>query len=350
MRHLDPKYIDSQLRQVNERREQTGEPMLLYLVPYQYIKPIKSTDGTQKNVQQHNNLRSDFRDFVFIKATEAEINALLLEEWNTRASNHLYYCRSYSGAPLYASLDDMDRLIKVFINHYEQYHLVPMDPQTLKSKKVILKTGFFSSYQATVTKIRYSQDGIDLTLGIPLFNGNFMLQTKSRSLADIEIPENMRQVLAPDFIKTVETDLIAILRHRVKGRRPEENTGGQSDAEKLDIYYILSYLDFADAAAQNHLRTLMLLCASLRKDQRGVHELVPVIEGLLDHRQEASSEADAFRMAVLFAATHHIPYRTAAKHYQQTHQNLSENLSSLMSVIKNIKVRNNNDNNKKITI
>ena len=341
MRHRDPKYIDEQLRQVNDRREQAGERVFLYLVPYQYIKRIKTNEGSEKNVQQHNDLRSDFRNFVFIKATEAEINALIREDWNRRTRHHLHYCRSHSGLPLYASADDMDRLIKVFVSHYEQYHLVPNDPATLENAQVVLKTGFFSGYQTTVTRIRYSQTGIDLTLGIPLFNGNFMLETKQHTLADIEMPEGMQQILAPDFIQTVETDLIAILRHRVKGRQPDEAADDKSDAEKLDLYYILNYLEFADTAAHNHLRTLMLLCASLRKDDRGVLALTPLVEDLLSHHQEASSDSEAFMMAVLFIATHRISYRRAVKQYQQTHDNLSENLSTLIAIIKDIKVRNN---------
>ena len=44
-------------------------------------------------------------------------------------------------------------------------------------------------------------------------------------------------------------------------------------------------------------------------------------------------------MAVLFVATHNITYRTILKQYGQTHPSLSEPLSSLLPLVKELKVR-----------
>lgn len=347
LRHHNPELIDRQLQEVNAGRVNAGQRALLYLVPYQYIQRAGKGGECDESIRRQNTLRNDFRRFVFVKGTRDEIDALLQEDWNVRTQLRLHYCRSYFGEPLRASSSDMDRLMKVFIDCHERYHLVPVDPDFKLNERVRMRTGIFAEQEVQLVKINYTAKGINLTLAVPLFNGGYTLEMKGRGVMDIEVPERMQKFLSPDLMTVIEQDLIDILRRRVmKKKQPPETreeltAEAVADADKLNTYYILNYMEFADRADQNHFRALMLLCASLRRDEAAVESLIPVVKALVDSELEATNDEEAFLLAILFVATHDIIYRTAVKLYEQTHTVTYDSLARLLPVVKRIRVRNN---------
>lgn len=341
MRHLDPALIDMQLRHENERRTRMGKSSLLYVIPYQYIKKAQQdklqNDRYNKEVKKNNLLRNDFHFFVFIKATRTEITELVQSPWNTFGRVRLHHCRSHAGEPLRVKHDEMDRLIKLFVEQREKFNFVPAEDDVRLKEKVQLKTGIFKDYEASVLKIKYSADGANFTLGIPVFNGEYTLQMKNYKVSDIKVPSRLQKYLDPSFVSVMECDLIEILRHRIKGYPPGADR--TLDADKLNAYYLLNYLDFTDVAKHRHFKTLMLFCASLRKDKTGKEILIPVVETFVGNKNNVSTDEDAFAFAILFEATHNVDYRTLVKNYVKTHTVTLAPLTSIMPLIKGIRVR-----------
>ena len=325
MRHMEPAFIDRQLREVNSRRAEAGLSELLYVIPHQYILKVRHDDHQGKeyndSVDENNRIRNDFHYFVFIRATLRDLRKLLLEPWNTERRLRLYFCRSRDGHPLRAKADEMDRLISLFLEQRQKFHFVRTDHNFELDEKVRLRTGVFKDYEFSVTRIRHTGSGVNITLGLPLFNGEFTLQMEDYPVSDLEMPLHLQPFLDPAYLNDVARELIAILRHRVRRQYEASNAG--ADADKLNTFHLLNYLEYADTADYRRLRVLLLLCAALRKD----------------HPVEPADDEEALTMAVLFVATHNITYRTILKQYGQTHPSLSEPLSSLLPLVKELKVR-----------
>ncbi len=345
LRHLDPQAIDVQLSQLNEQRAAEDQEALVYFIPHQYAREAvykKESDKAYNNmVKENNDLRSALHYYLFIKATEPDIYALVSGEWNRASRLRLTLCRNRSGEPLWATTKEMDDLIALMREHREMFNLVPSPDGFQVNDKVMLKAKVFKGYEFYVTKVRNKEQGASLTLEMPIFNGRFILKTNNVDVSRQHLPMKIQELLSPDYVRKVEQALTGIVRHRY-GRRKQAGDRQQvaSDAETLHDLQFLSYMEFDDSTVHNHVKTLLLLHAVLRKDRHSIARYIPIVEQLLSHADEATTDEEAFIMAVLFLATQDVSYRDAAKHYEQNHAVLSEPLSQLMPVIKYIQIRN----------
>jgi hypothetical protein len=250
----------------------------------------------------------------------------------------------------------MDDLIALMTEHREMFNLEPSPEVFQVADKVMLKAKVFKGYEFYVTKVRKREQGASLTLELPIFNGRFILKTKSIDVAKQHLPMKIQELLSPDYVKKVEQTLTDIVRHRY-GRRKVKDDGQQAETDSTILHDLqfLSYMEFDDSAVHNHVKTLLLLHAVLRKDRHAIAHYTPVVQQMLTHPTEAMTDEDAFMMVVLYLATHDVNYRDAAKRYEQEHKTLSEPLSQLMPAIKYVRFRDtpkkklNKDLEKKVT-
>ena len=345
LRHLNPQTIDVQLSQLNEQRAADNKEALVYFIPHQYAKEAeykKENDKAyNKMVKENNDLRSTLHYYLFIKATKPDINSLLSGEWNRAMRLRLTMCRTKSGEPLWATTKDMDDLIALMSEHREMFNLEPSPNGFQIDDKVMLKAKVFKGYEFYVTKVRKKEKGASLTLEMPIFNGRFILKTKSVDVAKQHLPMKIQELLSPDYVKRVDQALTAIVRHRYARRKSKGNKQQtESDSVILHDLQFMSYMEFDDSEIHNHVKTQLLLHAFLCKDRHSIEHNVPIVEQMLSDPTEATTDEDAFRMAVLYLATQNVNYRDAAKRYEQKHKKLSEPLSQLMPVIKYIRFRN----------
>ena len=344
LRHLDPQMIDMQLSQLNEQRAVNDREALVYFIPHQFSKEAvykREHDKVyNKKVRENNDLRSTLHYYLFIKATEADLYALVSGEWNRSARLRLTICRSKSGEPLWASPKDMDDLIALMSEHREMFNLEPSPDGFQVNDKVMLKAKAFKGYEFYVTKVRKNSEGASLTLELPIFNGRFILKTKSVDVAKQHLPMKIQELLSPDYVKKVEQTLTTIVRHRY-GRRKLKGDKQQAETDSTFLHDLqfLSYMEFDDSAVHNHVKTLLLLHAVLRKDRHAISHYIPIVQQMLPNPTEATADEDAFMMVVLYMATRDANYRDAAKRYEQSRKTLSEPLSQLMPVIKYVRFR-----------
>ena len=410
LRHHDPKAIDQALMLQNEQRMAAGLEAFVYVIPHQYIKEAthkKDDRAYNEEVDLNNSLRSTLHYYLFIKATEKDIRQLVGGEWNRTARYRLILCRSKNGTPMWARADEIDRLMNLMIRHREMFNLVTAPLDYKVGDTVMLKTKMFEGYEFNIRKFSVHGEGVNLTLEMPLFNGRFVIRTKSKNVSRERLPVKLQQLLSPDYVRQMEQGLIEILRRRYprnkrtagpnskgnitaqqlpvnskgniaaqhlpvnskgnvaaqqlpvnsKGNiaaqhlpaplRGGVGVGYNSDYENLNNFHFISYMKLDDSPEHHHIRALLLLCAALRKDRRAVGQYVPVIEHLLTDKTKATTDEEAFIIAVLYVATHDVAYRDAAKQYQQTHAVASDTLAQLLTIIKYIHFR--NDAKKKLS-
>ena len=320
------------------------------------MKKGGSKDYNDK-AKANNDLRSSLHYYLFIKSTEQEISQLVDGEWNRSARLRLHLCRSKSGEPLWASPKDMDSLIDTMRTYREMFNLVPAPKDYKIGDKVMLKMKAFNGLEFFVTKIKEQGEGASLTLELPILNGKFVIRTQNMQVARQYLPMKIQELLSPDYVREMEQTLVGIVRHRY-GRRKKTNPA-DAGSMSLNDFQFFNYVALNDTEAHKHIRTLLLLCAVLRKDRRTVDYYIPIVKGLLTNPEETATPREAIAMAVLFMATQNSDYRTAAKRYEkkmlQEQADANENdeqahlkmlFSQLMPVIKYIHFRNNPEKNK----
>ena len=351
MIHFDPRGIDKMLKYENEERKSQGAPTFLTLIPFLYLERASETrepDGTKgwdgeavedSDVERHNILRDYLHDFVFIKSSKEEIDKILSRDWNRSGRLHLRYYRSHDGSPVRLTDKEMTPFIALFVEQRQKFSFRPYGKDTLQQRTVRIKRGLFKNYSASVVKVnQMADDSFKLTLSIPVFSNEFSLQLYNCTDADIDIPGGeLDQVFSPYFVQGMEEELLSILRRQVF-RRETPQTRLQ-DQERLNSYSVFNYLKFDDADRQIHFQSLMLLCATLRRDKSAKDALVRDIEEAIADPLAPATDEEAFATAILFAATKKGVLRKAAKEYTQTHEETQQVLRQLMPLIKGMKTR-----------
>lgn len=346
MTHLEPSLIDLQLQKENEKRFQQGLPAMLYIIPFRYmVKANAEPNGKlaenttrQSEAIENNDLRDYMHDFVFVKASEAEIVGLVNQKWNREGRLHLRHYRTKSGVPIKVSQQEMQPLLTFFIEQRQRFSFAPYSSELAVNEKVFIKTGVFKNHEAVVLQVHHSAQGISLMLGVPMFNKEVMMKLYDYPVAEVEMHGNVKHLAHPHFVEVVERDLLDILRRRVLRRNTDQSRS--QDQEKLNFYSILNYLKFEDIPTHRHLRALMLLCAALRRDKQATNALTPLVSQMMQYPAHAlDNDEDAFLLAVLFVATKNVDYCRAAREYCRTHDIDSQSLKAIMPLIKKMPLR-----------
>lgn len=350
MTHLEPSLADRLLQSENARRLWLGRPAILYMIPFRYLvkagieESWEDEEGKSRERQQaireaddNNSLRDSLHSFVFVKATEGEITELTGMDWNRQGRLHLYHYRTKSGTPIRVSQEEMRPFILFFIRQRQRFSFTSYGEEVSANETVHVRRGVFRNRKASVLEVHHTADGISLTLGIPLFRDEVMMKLYDCPLSDVEVPSRMEHLFEPQFVRTLEADLLGILRRRVLHRDTDETR--REDVDKLNTYSILHYLKFEDTATHNHFQTLMLLCAVLRRDRQAREALIPTVRGMMDSPMAPATDEEAFRLAVLFFATKDVTHRKTLREYGQTHTVTSPSLSAIMPLVKKMRLR-----------
>lgn len=350
MTHLEPSLIDRQLQSENAVRLGKGQPALLYVIPYLYMSKASmsraQSDGSgtsreclesQKAAADHNSLRDSLHGFVFIRATDAEISDLTGRDWNRYGRLHLFHYRTKSGSPIKVCSAEMQPLLDFLIERHHRFSFMPYAACPPSVESVYIKRGIFKDRKATVIEVHHRASGISLTLGLPMFGNEVMMELYDYSVSDVEVQGSLEHVFEPQFVRCFESDLLSILRRRVLHRHTEATY--RDDMKKLNAYGLLHYLRFEDGSVHGHFQSLLLLCAALRRDSHARDALLPVVHGLMSSPTEPSTDDDAFYLCVLFLATMNVSYRKQVRAYIRTHEVRSSSLAAILPLVKKVQLR-----------
>ena len=335
MTHLDPALIDKLLQIENEQRFSRGLPTIFYVIPFRYM--VRANAGRLDNVADNNELRDYLHNFVFIKATKREIDELVNMPWNRTGRLHLVHYCNRSGIPIKTTQEEMQPLLKFFIEQHQKFSFIPYSDDLAANDTVYICRGAFKEYKASVIEVLHKADGINLTLGIPMFNNEVMMKLYDYLPSDVEIRGKLEHLFDPIFLQSMEADLLDILRCRVLRRETDETH--VEAMTKLNAYRILHYLKFEDSAMHRYFQTLMLLCATLCKDRSVMNNLIPIIQRTIESSKSPKSDDECFRLAVLFFATKNVDYRKATREYCHNQEVHSPSLMAIIPLVKKVQLR-----------
>lgn len=345
MLHLSPKLIEKQLLYENEQRLTEKKPPLQYFIPYHFIGHAVPEQHGEKVKQQteqarrSNELRDDLRNFVFIKGDEQQMYELVDKPWNTDGRLHLRFYKSKSGTPITVKPEFMQPFITLCCEHRQRFSIGPtVQQQISKQDLVYIRHGLFKDFPATVIDVQSTATGISLTLGVSMFEGTKTLLLHDYSPEDIRKEKGAGYLFSTNFILEVEEQLLHIFRQRVNHY---ENTPARrlENATTLDDLFHYSYITLSDTALHQQFRTLMLWCATMRKDILSIESITNEVQGFLADKSVPTNDNEAFMMAVLFLATKKADYRTAVKNYRNEHPACKPNLQLLTSLITRVRNR-----------
>ena len=344
MLHLSPKLIEKQLLYENELRRADHLPLLQYFIPYHFIGHAvpeqhgKHAKKQSEQARRSNELRDDLRNFVFIKGDEQQMFELVDKPWNTDGRLHLRFYKTKSGTPITVKPEFMQPFITLCCEHRQRFSIGPSVPQVTKNDIVYIRHGLFKDFPATVLDVQSTSEGISLTLGVSMFEGTKTLELHDYSPDDIRKEKGAGYLFSTNFILEIEEKLLHILRQRVNRH---ENTPARQleNATVLDDLFHYSYITMSDIPLHQHFRTLMLWCATMRKDILSIESITPEVQGFLTDQSVPTNDNEAFMMAVLFLATKDADYRTAVKAYRAEHPSCKPSLQQLTSLIARVRSR-----------
>lgn len=356
MHHSKPDIIDARLKEVNKERERLHFPRIDYIIPSLHLNKVTRQQTETENqteakpkvrrkvktddIELNNSLCNYLHYFVFVKASNInELYALVHQDWNRQRLFHLAFRFTHSGQPLRMTEAEMQQLMAIVAEYHYKYGFRKYDVDAMSRMTVRLRKGSFKGRSATVIEVIRDDSGIHLTLGIPVFNDEFVMELYDIPLEDIEMTGGeISTALEPFLVGEMEKTLIGILRCRV--RRQLTDAIQREQKQKLDLYSrMFQVLRFEDETSQAHLRALQLLNASLRGDASMKARLVKELERTILASNLPTTDEEAFSLAILFVATRKGPYRKAVKTYSQTHTVILSSLTNILPVIKDLNTR-----------
>lgn len=338
MFHPKPERIDEQLKEVNRDREKSCQRRLDYLIPYLNLDKAV-TQERLADAELNNSLRSYLRSFVFIKSTASDLEFLTQQDWNTNGLYWLSFRFNHSGDYLKMKDDEMQQLKAIIAEYQYKYGLREYSEDMQTSVKVRMKSPQFKDKIGTVLEFSGEGEGVHLTIGIPVFNDQLIIELTNISKDEVEVIGGaVDDVFSPYFLNEAGNDMIKILRQRV--RHQEDAVTRKKNREKLNTYRdVFQVLQFRDTSKAQYLLALRLLNASLLGDAGMKRTLIKAIENEIRDLGHPSSDQEAFLLAILFTATRKGVYRKTVKDYAHEHETTMKPLATLIPILKNIITR-----------
>lgn len=333
----NPRMIDFQLKRENALRQQRrgrDKLQLEYFIPFMFLTHIleETDDKNAEAIRNVNFLRQDFHDFVFIRTTPKGIKELLRSSWNRDMRIRLRHYRNSEHAEIILCDRDMETLIKIFSEHRIRFTIGLPTPEVYPEEIVeITEEGIFKGQQARVIAVKHTADGINLTLGIKMFDEAKELRLFDKTPRDIQTEVPSDDIIGMDFINEAERMLLDILSRRVNHKETDDTR--RQDANILNHLFLYSYIDIIDASVSARFLSLMLVCSCLRFDQESSLALAKRIQTVQSAGNAFSPYIQAYLNISLYIATRDADYRTLAKQsVQQSSSDVSESLRRLLSL------------------
>ena len=333
-----PHVLDLQLQRENARRRldrEEGLPLLEYFIPFCFLTRLseKANKGQVENIENVNNLRQDFHNYVFIHATRQQILHLMGSEWNNSMRSKLRHLRDRCGREVTVADVEMNNLIGIFSELRIRYSFgLPALDLGPNVKVQIRKEGSFKGQTARIIEVKHTANGISLKLGILMFNGLKELKLSGLTLEDIQAENGPTDIIGSLFIQDKENILTDIIERRVRHTETDETY--RQDATMLNHIFLYSYVTISDAQWSARFQALMLICATLRFDRESVRIFTQNVRALLDNGTTFPTDTQAWLNFSLYIATRDADYRTAGKLCVREHPDAASSpLRRLMSVV-----------------
>ncbi|MBR4534520.1 MAG: hypothetical protein IKO85_08320 [Bacteroidaceae bacterium] len=280
--HLEPEWLEARLIEQQTAEDGDARMPLRYFIPYlllnrkkvtkevldDYVDPPSDHQVSVRD-QVNNEIRNALRRYVFLRATQKEIDRIISEDWN-KGRVRLCYYKGIDGG--HAVVDDslMQQFINVCIQQRERFDIRPHVRRLEKGVRVLIRQGVFKDVQAEVFSISHTASGIRLTLSVEFFGGTQDIRLYDKTPDDVEMLADECFAINNEYISQVEQTILTALEHKVsKYEGLDVVRERTADMRRLNLIYTYNSVEISDHLLSTRYNALMLICASLRQDREG---------------------------------------------------------------------------------
>ena len=383
MTHLEVDQFRKWFDYVNAERFRNNESLIRPFYPYEFLRGrLSDTPDTTPNAHRV------FRRFVFLKATEKDVNELVYSAANLQSHVRLRRYLTPSGTQAFVRDDIMEEFLQACVAYRDRFELAPSNDDIAVMDKVKIKSGIYKGYEATVVRAKLHKGQLILDLAIPMVSGQIDIHMNGVSARDVK-PVNPAGInaLRADFIRYTQSQVLDILSRRAAQleraeRERKKAIPGQpslaasltlTERQKVELKPFLEDSDMLERllryrgyeitnrSANAHFQALMFICAHLCKDTLTEQSLLTTVLSLLNsqfsilnsqlpsnpssnhqssiishpsHLSPLTSDSDAYLCIALKVATDDPAYRDAVKEYIRTRHPKSRHLIAFASLIR----------------
>ena len=361
MTHLDIERFRKWFDYVNAERYQNNQHLIQPFYPYEFMKGrIKKTVGTSadeyKTTDVTENAHLVFRRFVFLKATEDDIQKLVYSPNNIGSRVRLRRYLNPSGEQAIVRNDMMEEFFKACVAYRDRFELTPPMKEISVMDKVVVAKGLYQGYEATVERVKLVKGHLLLNLSLPMVADQISVRMKNVNASDVRPKQATdSSALRVDFIRYIQDNLLGILTRRASqleraerekktsafltAQQRDELQSFLQDSEMLERMLRYRSYEISTRSANAHFQALMLICAHLCKDTALEEKLINVVQQLLGSPANVDdlvikSDADAYLCIALKIATNKPVYRDKMKEYIRVRQPKSRQLHEFTALIR----------------
>jgi len=323
MTHLEMKRFQEWLKAENAQRLCEGRSIIEPFYPHDFLNADVS---------------ADFANFVFLKATEADVDGLVNDKRNTQSRIRLMYYLDTDGSHATVPGKMMQDFLQACIKYRGQFEITPPIGSIEAMDKVMIKSGPFAGYEASVVRVQLSRGAIHLELAVQFVSGvmNIRMCDVDKNKVTI-LNHDSADAVRSDFIEYTQNHLLTILGHRVK--RVSDETVNRRDAEMLTRLYRYRFHQVKNESARHHFMALMLICAHLchyKAEETVLRGDVLDILSEMNKKSESKAATDTrtYLWIALYISTYDPAYRDAIKQYVRDYQPKSTKLRRFVSLIR----------------
>ena len=331
MVHLKPNWIETMLHRENRgeltpvnQESLTGNRLepFEFFVPFLFMRPDAGDE-----------VRNIFHNFVFLRASDQRLRAILKSEWNSTSSVHLRHYRDRSGQPIMISNEEyqqlraniMNRQLKVFFG-------LPVENigEMMVGDRVTLLLDDWKGKQGKIERIKLKKGRVSMVVAV-----NILGQTKSVNFVDLHdgdvvfADNDTEQLLTGNLISNMEKQVATILGHYYHKHAAEKM---RRNYPRLNRFLSYANIQIDDEDDRKRFCSLMLICASmLGDDELCKHYQSQLVIDLNDE----DTFTQAYMRIALFVNTRNPHFRDAAKAYRKAHPDCPPILGTFINKVRN---------------
>ena len=357
MIHQKPQWIEAMLHKDSRGELSVGEteqlPPYEFFVPFQFMRPSVGDE-----------LRNDFRTFVFINASEWRIQKIVNAEWNVKSHLHLHHYRDTNRRPVIISDREMQQLRDTIMNRQLKAFFGQPVGDMAVGDTVILQFDPWQGKMGKIEKIAYKKEHLLMTVGINIMGGAKSVKFEDLRDGDVIFADREKErLLSGNLIQNFENEMVNILGHKYREKSEEKM---QKDRSRLLRMLAYANIRIVDEDDQKRFTALMLICCHLLFEKEARARYLAQLQQWLSldpvNRQPSTvnpqpstvncqpstvncklstvnypqTPTEAYLMVALFICTRNPKLRDAAKLYCKTHPDCPDIIRRLLSKVRDI--------------
>lgn len=333
--HLNPAQAEVMLHRVNESAFQPLGKEVEYFIPYQFLTKLPTG---RWNAETENEIRSVLHRYVFVYASEEQVNSIVESELNCTGRLRFNYCRTKSGVPLTIADAEMRQFIETLRSRQLKYYIGQPLGLLAAGDHVTLHLPLWEGRRGTVTRTEVRNGQVTLTVSLDILGNLTIVSFTDLHKGDVSFDDEVEsRLMHGDMLRNFEEETVALLGRNFGRRQPEEVR--RRDLGTLSRLYAYADTQFERAEEQQRFTALMLLCATMRGDKDARDKHVAQLRQWLGNNREAETATEAYLMIALYAGTRESVLREAVKRYKNAHPDCPEVIKMMFGKVKRLSGR-----------